>query len=75
VTRSFPRSHYEATVNRINQETVVLVAQDTTSLGGFLGRKSDGEPRTKSLWRGIQCLDDIAVTWKFMRPSPPCPAT
>ncbi len=36
------------------------------SLGGFLGRKSDGEPGTKSLWLGLQRLDDIATTWKFM---------
>jgi hypothetical protein len=36
------------------------------SLGGFLGRRSDGEPGTKSLWLGIQRLDDIAATWKFM---------
>jgi len=35
-------------------------------LGGFLGRKGDGEPDTKSLWLGIQRLDDIAATWKFM---------
>ncbi len=36
------------------------------SLGGFLGRKSDGEPGTKSLWLGLQRLDDITATWKFM---------
>jgi len=36
------------------------------SLGGFLGRQSDREPGTKSLWIGIQRLDDIAATWKFM---------
>lgn len=36
------------------------------SLGGFLGRKGDGEPGTKSLWIGIQRLDDIEATWKFM---------
>jgi hypothetical protein len=36
------------------------------SLGGFLGRQSDGEPGTKSLWIGIQRLDDIEATWKFM---------
>lgn len=35
------------------------------SLGGFLGRKSDGEPGTQTLWLGIQRLDDIAATWKF----------
>lgn len=36
------------------------------ALGGFLGRKSDGEPGTKSLWLGLQRLDDITATWKFM---------
>ena len=35
-------------------------------LGGFLGRKGDGEPGTKSLWLGIQRLDDIAATWKIL---------
>ena len=44
------------------REAIRLVA----SLGGFLGRRSDGEPGTKSLWLGIQRLDDIAATWKFM---------
>jgi len=36
------------------------------SLGGFLGRKSDGEPGTKSLWLGLQRLDDITAMWKIM---------
>lgn len=36
------------------------------SLGGFLGRKGDGEPGTKSLWLGLQHLDDLAAMWKFM---------
>ena len=44
------------------REAVRMVA----SLGGFLGRAADGEPGTKSLWLGIQRLDDIAATWKFM---------
>ncbi|MBN2135583.1 MAG: IS4 family transposase [Acidobacteria bacterium] len=35
-------------------------------LGGFLGRKSDGEPGTKSLWLGLQRLDDITAMWKVM---------
>jgi hypothetical protein len=29
------------------------------SLGGFLGRKSDGEPGTMTMWRGLQRLADI----------------
>ncbi len=32
-------------------------------LGGFLGRKGDGEPGTETLWRGIQRLDDLAAMW------------
>lgn len=44
------------------REAVRMVA----SLGGFLGRKSDGEPGTKTMWLGLQRLDDITVTWKIM---------
>jgi hypothetical protein len=51
------------------------------SLGGFLGRKCDGEPGTKSLWIGFQRLDDITAMWKIMtnfyklNPLSPCPVT
>lgn len=44
------------------REAVRMIA----SLGGFLGRKGDGEPGTKTLWLGLQRLDDIADTWKIM---------
>ncbi|MEI7729898.1 MAG: IS4 family transposase, partial [Verrucomicrobiota bacterium] len=33
-------------------------------LGGFLGRKGDGEPGTKTLWLGLQRLADIAQAWQ-----------
>jgi hypothetical protein len=33
------------------------------SLGGFLGRKADGEPGTQSLWLGLQRLDDITAMY------------
>lgn len=36
------------------------------ALGGFLGRKCDGEPGTTSLWLGLQRLDDITETWKMV---------
>jgi len=46
------------------RETVRMVA----TLGGFLGRKGDGEPGTQTTWRGLQRLDDITATWSvFMR--------
>lgn len=50
------------------RETIHLVA----SLGGFLGRKSDGEPGTQTLWLGLQRLDDITEMWKisFSVPTP-----
>jgi len=35
------------------------------SLGGFLGRKGDGDPGTKTLWLGLQRLDDLAAMWKI----------
>ena len=35
-------------------------------LGGFLGRKSDGEPGTQTLWIGLQRLDDIVAMWRVM---------
>jgi hypothetical protein len=36
------------------------------ALGGFLGRKSDGEPGVKTIWRGLRRLHDIALTWKLL---------
>jgi hypothetical protein len=32
-------------------------------LGGFLGRKSDGNPGSMTIWRGLQRLSDIADAW------------
>ena len=39
---------------------ILLVAQ----LGGFLGRKGDGPPGTKSLWLGLQRLEDMTEMWR-----------
>jgi hypothetical protein len=39
-------------------------------LGGFLGRKGDGEPGTETLWRGLQRLDDIGEAYLVFRSSP-----
>jgi len=35
-------------------------------LGGFLGRKSDGEPGIVVIWRGWQRLQDMAATWALI---------
>jgi hypothetical protein len=36
-------------------------------LGGFLGRKSDGEPGVTAIWRGWQRLQDLAATWEIVK--------
>jgi len=40
-----------------------LIAQ----LGGFLGRKGDGEPGVKTIWLGLQRVMDFAAGIKFAR--------
>jgi len=44
------------------REAIHMVA----SLGGFLGRKGDGEPGTQTSWLGLQRLDDLAAMWILM---------
>jgi len=39
-------------------------------LGGFLGRKSDGEPGIVTIWRGWQRLQDFAATWELIANGP-----
>lgn len=36
------------------------------NVGGFLGRKSDGEPGTKTMWLGLQRLEDLTAMWKIL---------
>lgn len=45
------------------RQTVRWVAQ----LGGFLGRKSDGEPGVMVIWRGMRRLTDIADMWQLFQ--------
>jgi len=48
-------------------EATRMIAQ----LGGFLGRKSDGHPGPTTIWRGLQRLQDIVLTWNISRSLPP----
>ena len=48
-------------------QTIRWIAQ----LGGFLGRKSDGNPGPTTLWRGLLRLQDIAETYLVFNP-PTC---
>lgn len=44
------------------REAMRRVAQ----LGGFLGRKADGDPGAQTLWKGLQRLDDLTDMFRIM---------
>lgn len=53
-------------------KTIPTIKQATrwiAQLGGFLGRKGDGEPGPTVIWRGWQRLTDIADTWLILYPT------
>jgi hypothetical protein len=60
----------EPLVNDIHQAHLWQALQGKAPDGGFLGRKLDGFPGIKTLWRGWQRLHDIAFTWKLAHSSP-----
>jgi hypothetical protein len=47
------------------KEAVFAIA----GLGGFLGRKHDGNPGTKTLWLGLHRLKDIADAYLLFKPA------
>lgn len=49
--------------------TVRQAVRWIAQLGGFLARKSDGEPGTKTLWRGLQELNAMTKMWQVFHPS------
>ncbi len=50
------------------------VTRIVAGLGGFLGRKGDGEPGIKSLWLGLQRLDTVSASWLAFGPESPARA-
>ncbi len=47
--------------------TVNEVVRLIASLGGFLGRKGDGEPGVKTIWQGMEQVASFAAGMKFAR--------
>ena len=47
--------------------TVRQVVRWIAQLGGFLGRKGDGEPGIVVIWRGWHRLQDMAATWYLVK--------
>lgn len=80
-TLFFEDAEWKALIGFINQtpevapnpptlrEAIIMVAM----LGGFLNRKSDGEPGTETIWRGLQRLDDITKAYMAFVPRPKQP--
>jgi hypothetical protein len=58
------KSPKEPTVPPTLRQAMHMVA----TLGGFQGRKSDGNPGTETLWKGLQRLDDITATVEVFAP-------
>ena len=56
------KKHQPTEPPRLN-EVLRLIAQ----LGGFLARKSDGEPGVKTIWQGLQRVMDVATALQSMR--------
>jgi hypothetical protein len=50
--------------------TVKDFVRGVARLGGFLGRKHDGDPGVKTLWRGYQRLQDLLLGYQFRGPYP-----
>ena len=49
--------------------TVRDFVRGVARLGGFLGRKHDGDPGVKTLWRGYQRLQDLLLGYQIRGPS------
>jgi len=50
------------------EPTLREATRKLASLGGFLGRKGDGEPGTITLWRGLVKLEVITATYILLVP-------
>ena len=49
--------------------TLQQAARWIAQLGGFLGRKGDGDPGVTVMWRGMQRLYDLVAMWRLFNHS------
>jgi hypothetical protein len=78
-TRVLSTVEWQALYMRTHRTTTLPAAPPTVhqavrwiaQLGGFLGRRSDGEPGITAIWRGWQRLQDIALTWDLVKDQSP----
>ena len=50
-----------------NPPTVQQAVRWIGILGGFIGRKRDGEPGVKNLWRGLRTLEHLTGMWQNLQ--------
>jgi hypothetical protein len=60
--------HHQTTRVPDTLPTLLEATRWIAQLGGFLGRKGDGEPGVKVLWRGWMRLQDKLDTWRLFHP-------
>lgn len=73
-TAVLTKTEWQALYMRIHKTSVIPKTIPSTrqvirwiaQLGGFLGRKSDGEPGIVVIWRGWKRLQDLAATWDLI---------
>ena len=46
------------------------IVREIAKLGGFLGRKHDGEPGVKTIWRGLRRLNDMVLGYRIIQAHP-----
>jgi hypothetical protein len=60
---------YRARASRKEQPELTLreAVRWVARMGGFLGRKSDGEPGAMTLWRGLEGLSKMVLGWQLAK--------
>ena len=61
---------YPKAVLPANPPDLHSALREIAKLGGFLGRKHDGEPGVKTLWRGLRRLTDLLAAYRALREHP-----
>ncbi len=65
--------HFATTQVPSTPPTLHAAVRWIAQLGGFLGRRSDGEPGVKTIWLGLRRLDDLTAMWQLHHPDPAQP--
>lgn len=57
------RQNYLA--KKVGPLTLLEAVRTVAQMGGFLGRKSDGQPGAMTLWRGLERLSSLVQGWQL----------